>query len=931
MSARNAPCARCGSSHSSSVRGSATSRREGATAGSASQAPCAACSSPAIRPCVPRAPRIVTRSQADILATLLANRAGYVPACTASAQSADASAALLAVVARQLEIQGDGLNAMPLRLQLEFLDALGGGLLPAKPARAPLVFKLLDKATADAAVPAATRAAAVLPPPSPSLDPAATIESAAKPEFFTEQEITAMRGRLAAVYSIDPRSDVYADHSAAVTSGFRLFTDMAPVPHRLYLAHGELYRLGGTAQIVLTFDFATAGLNSAGVATRQRPLLIDWEYLSADGWLPLKLQSDETARFTRDGSLVLAKSCGPDAKQDIIFGHESCWIRGTIASRVPSARVVRAPAAGSLAVVVEHAIELLPGDVVTIDGVSRATIVSIADKTVRLDRLPSQVAAGEFLMLADALPPLRPDGADEEGVLPQVDTIRTRVGFEKSDLALDGAYLDGFTIDTSKDFYPFGTQPQRFASFYVACKEAFSRTGARIELAFTFVALGGTTAAPSLVAEYFNGLRWTALGSGDDYVDETDSFSAPPASPPSPAPALARKVKFVVPDAWVETEVEGDKNFWLRFRLASGDYGQPVAVSVAPDANDPTKYIVNSSPSTLVPPIVAELRAAYTVLSNPVPLDFCVTENDFAFTEHSENARWPRGSFVPFVPVTDRVPALHFGFSAKPPPALVSVLVAVDAAAQDSPLQPLVWDYWGTRGWTELSVRDPTNGLRQTGLIQFVGAPDALPRDGVGGSSTAYVRGSRQDCPASTIALRCAACGSTPYGRCKEAASRTRSARAAAIRTKRTPCLPRVPRCGRPAIPSPRGIALTSSGRSIALSPVSPSWPTRSCSSASGSAGATTGRPRSAACQTRTWNSRQTPKIIRSRPRYGCAGMRGRIFSIPTRASVTMSLSVRAVFSASRAATASSHPPVGRSSSTTSRVVASWATLRPAR
>ena len=39
------------------------------------------------------------------------------------------------------------------------------------------------------------------------------------------------------------------------------------------------------------------------------------------------------------------------------------------------------------------------------------------------------------------------------------------------------AYLDGFTVDTSKDFFPFGEQPVRFASFYVACKDAFSSAG----------------------------------------------------------------------------------------------------------------------------------------------------------------------------------------------------------------------------------------------------------------------------------------------------------------------------------------------------------------------------------------------------------------------------------------------------------------------
>ena len=85
--------------------------------------------------------------------------------------------ALNEIFARYLEIQGEGLNAMPQRLQLEFLESLGANVLPPQSARAPLVFKLIDTASDNATVPKGTRVAAVLPPPAPSLESGAAAEA----------------------------------------------------------------------------------------------------------------------------------------------------------------------------------------------------------------------------------------------------------------------------------------------------------------------------------------------------------------------------------------------------------------------------------------------------------------------------------------------------------------------------------------------------------------------------------------------------------------------------------------------------------------------------------------------------------------------------------------------------------------------------------
>jgi hypothetical protein len=679
--------------------------------------------------CSARPPLISAQDAAAIHAALSSRRRGYVPEWNADS---DAGMALNAAFARNLEIQGSGLNATPLRLQLEFLDSIGANVLPAQPARAPLVFTLLDNAAADATVPGGCRMGAVLPPPAPSLDGATDTPPAQPPEFFTEQQITAMRGTLAALYSVDPDADTYDDHGAGGAGDFRAFEATTPVPHRLYLGHGALFDLAGTADIVLAVSFGAPGL------TQQRPLLLDWEYLSADGWLPLALVEDETARFTQDGTITLRKGCGPDSKRDLVGGIENCWIRAGVSARTPAARIVSAAsqpdADGRFAIEVESSIELLVGDSVTVDDLSRARLRNIFGRSLRVDAPLSAAAPGNFIMLAEALPPLRPEGSDVEGALPQLDVIRARVGFTQSDLDLDSARLDGFTLDVSKDFFPFGEQPRAFAALQLACKSAFSRTGARIELAFAFSRLypeydNGTATPPRMQAEYYSGGRWLALGSDHEYVDGTSALTR--ATPPATAVGL---ISFVSPEGWEETDVGGEKQLWLRLRLVSGDYGHPLGVSVETDPADTASTVIKSVPSTLKPPLIARLAVSYTYFTNPAPVENCVCENDFAFVDHSEDALWPRRPFTPFTPVSDRAPALHYGFTARPPAALISLLVNVLEPAPEGAPQPLIWDYWGARGWTELSVRDTSSGFRRTGLVQFVGPFDALPRDGLGGA-----------------------------------------------------------------------------------------------------------------------------------------------------------------------------------------------------
>jgi hypothetical protein len=949
------------------------------------------------------------RARAAIFADLLARAPGYVPEWT---RLDDTPAyALLSILARDVEIQAAAENGMPDRSRLAFLSTLGNGLLSAQAAGTPLVFQLMPNAPLDVTLNGGSQVAAVLPPPPPSLLGAPATTTGA-PIFSTDETITLTRATLTTLYSVDPDSDTYADHSASQTAGFAFFDAMQPVPHQLYLGHDAMFRLPSSAEIQLSFDLAAAYAQSTA-----RPLLLDWEYLSTDGWLPLRIGGDTTARLTRDGQVVLWLDCGPDAQQSTIAGISSYWIRATVSSRIPSGligplpggyqitwspvaaltsvapapaplvtlggpyavrvvtvvqstltlgsalpgakaglpllirewmtvtagqgttawTVVRAasdtaavahaknsgvsyfagttlltgggidaaatsmavasaagfPTAGDFTIMVENeamtvtggqgttnwtvtrgvngttalahaqntaisysasttlaasidnsatlltvaAIGGFPGSgnfalavdtnvgliadivggqsltldgvntsrTITIDGLRTATVLGAGGNVAVLDQPLADVLAkgltptltdvqtgaplgqlatvnpdffvpldsgaeflvddivtvdgsteaavkapqaqgvtlvapiqnatpGNQLVLANALPVLRPEGADASGVLPAVDTIFARVGFTKSGLSPEAAFCDTAPLDTTNTFYPFGKLPQQFTTFYLASDEVFARQNAQVAITFRMAQPGvgyssdGSSqgVGPNLLnvsIEYFGANGWNAMGPAQALVDATMSLTG------TSGPMT---ISFICPLDWQATQVNGQSKYWLRLRIDGGNYGHPLQLSVDPG---PPPTVV-SSPATLMPPVVATVSLQYTFLTNAALVQHCLTYNDFVFADHSEDVQWPRRWFQPFTPVGDLQPAIHFGFSQKLPAGLVSLYFAADpTGAVAAPTgSPFVWEYASPRGWVGLSTLDGTDGFSSSGFVQFIGPPDTSAIAGLGGS-----------------------------------------------------------------------------------------------------------------------------------------------------------------------------------------------------
>lgn len=641
------------------------------------------------------------------------------------------AAAMASVVSRFGAILGESLDQLPVRSRLAFADFCADAIQPASSARVPLVLSVQPDAPENTVLPEGSRFAARLPPPSPTLGPEASAAAAQEAEFVTDERITLTRAAIASCYSVDPGADQYSDHLPGLlpeaATGAVLFHGMAQAPHDLYVGHNEHLALKGRAEVRVYLDV----LASAGAS--RRPILLDWFYLSKDGWFPLTTVSDGTDRLARDGVVLLYKGCGPDAVEGEVGGHTSYWLRARVSDRRPStrgrARATSEPAPGPGELYVEDGGVFLAGDVVTFDGTARAAVVRVAGGLVETSPElpdPPEGRSEATLTLADALPPLRPAGIDGAGQLPRVDMLRLSVGFEKGGLNPDLMAVDGQALDLDRPFLPLGRTPVPGTTLFVACDDAFARSGASVRLRSELEVPGAIWGAEPFVifVEYWNGAAWVQLTAVDG-VRGAEAFFLADGSTVEP------ELRFECPDDWEKLVIAGEERLWLRLRMMSGSFGQQTWETVS------TGNSISVSPvqGSLQPPMMSRVVVSYQYTTERALPDSCVTYNDFVFEDRSFDVQWRRRPFYPFTPIRDQAPALHLGMTEKLPVGLNSLLVIVPealATPSEEP-RPFVFEYRSARGWSELAVVDGTEGFTSTGLLQFIGPGDVVATPGQGG------------------------------------------------------------------------------------------------------------------------------------------------------------------------------------------------------
>ncbi len=207
-----------------------------------------------------------------------------------SQQLTGTSAALVKIFARFAEIIISRLNRVPEKNFLAFLDLLGASRLPPQSARVPLTFSLAAGTTVDAIVPPRTQVAA--PPAEGEKEPVI---------FETERELVVTAAQLSSVFVRDPQQDIYADYTSVLTTaaapGLAIFRGNRKIEHIFYIGNSQLLGFSQIGKLKLKIDLSQA-LEQGGLVEWQI-----WQETEDEAkWQPRRPDNDGTENLTQLGA-----------------------------------------------------------------------------------------------------------------------------------------------------------------------------------------------------------------------------------------------------------------------------------------------------------------------------------------------------------------------------------------------------------------------------------------------------------------------------------------------------------------------------------------------------------------------------------------------------------------------------------------------------
>jgi predicted phage baseplate assembly protein len=597
-------------------------------------------------------------------------------------------AALIQVFSRFSELVIDRLNQAPGKKFLAFLDFLGLSPLPQQAAVVPLTFVITPKASSYTVVPAGTRVSAA---------PAAGNQ---KPVIFETLAELVISGIEIDSLFVKNGHDGYADLRAALlpvsaaqqrvtvtVSEKAVSADFNPIPHIFYLAvpYNEAWK--SIDRLSLQFALEDAPPASPGGRALQWEIGSGPGNLDADPGRTLQIvlpETDTTESLIKTGTVVF-KSL-PPMPPSVVSGIPSRWL------------------------------------------------------CCRL------------------LGPTAPEGqaGEDQGSAtagPRVRAVTVAAELARAGLRPEQAFNDKLALDVSKDFFPFGHRPRLGDAFYLGCREAFSEQTATVTMHLEITSPEApdpaiphlSTNHAELRWEFWDGQAWAAL-CGKKPESDPGAGSADPAMPIfDQTLSLSRggKVEFTFPGVPAELSLNGIKNYWVRARIAAGDFGREVQVQV-----DAATGKVSTIAATLDPRSIRSLTIDYSARKETRPAIVVLDEWEAA-------AVVPGSPWRPFLPGSAKsaVPALYAGFKAAPagastanqqdtaapnkdaailPYLPISAYVLIDELAVKestaSNQSAAIWEYWNGAGWKRFTVVDETQGFRKSGLIQVI-----PPRDFVAG------------------------------------------------------------------------------------------------------------------------------------------------------------------------------------------------------
>ncbi len=715
------------------------------------------------------------------------------------------------------------LNKLPQKNFISFLNTLGFELSSPIPSKVPVTFKVTEKATNDVFVPAGTKVSA---------EPNDQREK--ELVFETLENMLASKASIEGVFSVDTKRDAIYGHLESIQANekFNFFFDQKNgnvQQHILYLGHDELFNFKKTrVKIEITvFPYIRLDNDRSNDHSLIELLadndLVVWEY----GWeydkkgkeiknsasqFEFQLLKD-TATVTNNNNsektIILSNLNATKTKNNKVKvnGIEKYWMRCKVISDTFFTKLGKID------------LDLLP-DIqkmfvkVDIDKKNDNNL-SDADDSQRgsdsdndgnngknepcnhIERNPMKFVRPDQLFYKDV--PLNIP-SDESPYSNNDLKGSDAKGPKKPDL-----------------IYPFGVIPLTYDVFYIGSNDCFSKKGADIQIDFCTVdgahslyyypvtddpdddnKINTETdnrndhkiRMPHLSWEYWDGKGWNLLKVDihDNCIRNSDGDGENNNNKNKNSNNKICMVKFECPIDIVSTKVNGFENYWIRVRIASGNYGN-IQMKVTKNGNDET---IKLDSSKIKYPAFSDIKITFeydisqvTDGSQPQPLPdqgtqdmdsdklktispFCMTFNNLDYQIHSDVDN--NKIIIPFVPFTKFIDnsinnivkniggnlnlqsrksfkstsdnndsilstadismhpscLIYLGFNGKLENGPYHVYLSI-IEKQELPeyiKRDLNFYYFSEKGWKKLFVIDNTNYFTKKGTINFYVPPD---------------------------------------------------------------------------------------------------------------------------------------------------------------------------------------------------------------
>lgn len=568
-----------------------------------------------------QSPEIDERDVNQMICSIERSVPFYTPEWRFLKGEGDTGSALVRIFALMFQGTINRLNGVPDKNFIAFLNMLGLSLLPAQQARVPLVFKLSNGASENVILEEGIQAAAN---PPQGGDPII---------FQTEKTIAATPAGIKAVVSTVPASSLIADHTGDFENGleFRLFQQVEndDNEHSIYLGNSKLFRLKGAAGITI---FSPELANPHVISN------ISWEWRNKDHWEASVL--NETFLYRFEGRI---------GEEGNLLSPPENLLR--VEKKIGNGNVVEGI---TLKKLFEHA----AFESVSVNGIENYWIRGrIHESALKFTTELQKLTLGNI-----------------------------RVAVSNKDygkLNPDSLFYNDVPLDPSgtESIYPFGTKPRAYDTFYIASSEAFTKAGARIEIAFdmeTELSLHDVL----LSWEYWDGNGWRVIKSLPDELS-------------------LGMAKFKCPEDMEATSVNGEENYWIRIRIVSVDHEEGVAS-----------------------PKVKSIKIIYT-MDDSIGIERCITSNNLNYEDRTREAGDDKVRFKPFSKGEETNGSLYIGFDIPPLGGPIRIYFSLEPQEYYQKGLPLIrWEYYSQAGWEPLSADDGTGGLTHSGMLEFYGPPD---------------------------------------------------------------------------------------------------------------------------------------------------------------------------------------------------------------